>query len=236
MLIKEKVEQHSTLNPKLFDLQSELLHPKVLAQIKKIVIEFLKNLSENNIKIFIKDILLIGSNCAYNYTDSSDIDIHIIADTSKLKCPDNLYSLLYSAYRTIFKSKYNIKLYDIPVEMYVETEDSTRVSNGEYSILNNKWNKKPTKETAIITDKLIKAVTLKTGELILDTTKVLEENNLDKITKQIELIYDLRKNSIGTDGEYSLDNLVFKELRNAGLLDKLKDKKNELKADNLSLK
>jgi hypothetical protein len=51
----------------------------------------------------------------------------------------------------------------------------------------------------------------------------------------LEDIYDkLRKKGVAK-GEYSTENLAFKELRNKGYLDKLKDYKNELTSKRLSL-
>ena len=51
----------------------------------------------------------------------------------------------------------------------------------------------------------------------------------------LEDIYEkLRKKGI-TKGEYTLENLAFKELRNKGYLDKLKEYKNELISKRLSL-
>jgi hypothetical protein len=38
------------------------------------------------------------------------------------------------------------------------------------------------------------------------------------------------------DGEFGLGNLVFKELRNQGLIQKLKDLKTKIEEDELSLK
>lgn len=51
---------------------------------------------------------------------------------------------------------------------------------------------------------------------------------LDEINKFIDDIYLLRKTSIMTDGEYGKGNMVFKEIRNNGYLDKLKELKVKL--------
>lgn len=51
---------------------------------------------------------------------------------------------------------------------------------------------------------------------------------LDKVDEFINDIYLLRKSSIMTDGEYGKGNLVFKEIRNNGYLDKLKELKVKL--------
>ena len=64
----------------------------------------------------------------------------------------------------------------------------------------------------------------------------LEDNpKIKDIEDFIEDIYDLRKSSIANEGEYSLGNLVFKELRSRGYLDKLKELKSQLKSRELSL-
>lgn len=120
--LNEKAEKHNTLNPKLFDENNQLkseVHDKIL----EIVDEFKKGLEEDGVKINIKDIIIVGSNASYNYNDQSDVDVHIRVDTKSLDCPDNLYPLLYSAYRSIFNKKFDIDFYGIPVELYVETID-----------------------------------------------------------------------------------------------------------------
>lgn len=62
-----------------------------------------------------------------------------------------------------------------------------------------------------------------------------DSDNIEEIENFIEDIYDLRKTSIANEGEYSLGNLVFKEMRNRGYLDNLKDLKNKIKTKELSL-
>lgn len=68
--------------------------------------------------------------------------------------------------------------------------------------------------------------------------ELLTESKEDKselISNFIEDLYDLRKDSIATEGEYGIGNLVFKEFRNLGYLDNLKDLKNEERSKELSL-
>ena len=117
----EDIEKHEELNPKLWD-ESGNLKPEVREKILEIAKEFTDGLKEDGIKFDLKDIRLVGSNCSYNYTDKSDLDVHLIMDTDSLECPDDLYPLLYSAYRSLFNGKLDIDFYGIPVELYVETE------------------------------------------------------------------------------------------------------------------
>ena len=158
--ITEKAEKHDTLNPKLWD-EGNNLKPEVREKILEIVKEFTDGLEDDEIKFKVKDIVLVGSNCSYNYNDKSDLDIHIRMDTKSLECPDDLYPLLYSAYRSLFNNKLDIDFYGIPVEIYVETDDTEQMSdeplgearaqsalksNGIFSVLNNKWIKEPVAE------------------------------------------------------------------------------------------
>lgn len=139
-MLNEKIEKHDTLNQKLFD--GDKLKDDVKESIIKIVNTFISELSNDGVSFKLKDILLIGSNVSYNYTEDSDLDIHLIADSSSLDCNPEIYTLLYSAYRSIFNNNYDISIKGIPVEIYVELDETKSNSNGVYSI-NNGWIKVP---------------------------------------------------------------------------------------------
>jgi predicted nucleotidyltransferase len=236
--LHEAVEKHDKLNSKLFT-KEELLKDKVRDKMLEIVDEFLADLKEQDIKIKVDDILLIGSNASYNYTKDSDIDLHILANAKAAKYDADVATALYSAYRSLFNKNLDIELYDIPVEIFVETENSPRVSNGVYSVKKNKWVKKPVEEDIPEYNKealaeLINKWEAKCKELIEDI-KAAKLEDEKRIVKLLEDIYDkLRKKGIAK-GEYSVENLAFKELRNKGYLDQLKDFRNELVSKRLSL-
>lgn len=234
----EAVEKHTTLNSKLFT-KDELLKETVRKKILEIVDEFLADLKEQDIKIKVTDVLLIGSNASYNYTKDSDIDLHILADTRATNYSKEVGQALYSAYRSLFNKQLEISIYDIPLELFVETEDSPRVSNGVYSVKKDRWLKKPVKEDIPDYDNaalnmLVKKWEEKCVTLIKDIKADKLENEY-KVIKLLEDIYDkLRKKGI-SKGEYSIENLAFKELRNKGYLDQLKQFKYELVSKRLSL-
>ena len=125
--VLEKVEKHDILNPKLWD-ENNQLKPEVREAILQIVKDFTDGLENDGIKFKVKDIVLVGSNCSYNYNEKSDLDIHIRMDTDSLECPDNLYPLLYGAYRALYNNKMDIDFYGIPVEIYIETDDTQQLS------------------------------------------------------------------------------------------------------------
>lgn len=236
--LTEAVEKHNTLNSKLFT-KDEMLKDKVRDKMLEIVDEFLADLKEQDIKIKVDDILFIGSNASYNYTKDSDIDLHILANAKAANYETDVAEALYSAYRSLFNKNLDITLYDIPLEIFVETEDSARVSNGVYSVKKNKWVKKPVIEEipeydTKALDELIDKWETKCRELI-DDIKADKLDNEKKVVTLLEDVYEkLRKKGIAK-GEYSIENLAFKELRNKGYLDQLKDYRNGLVSKRLSL-
>jgi len=228
--LNEEVEIHDTLNPLIWN-DDNTLKPEVAKKAKEVAQIFVDILTENGIKIKVKDIHIVGSNANYNYNESSDIDIHLIADDS-FDCSEKHLPLLYSAYKTLFNKKYDISFKGINVEVYVETGTSS-VSGGVYSLKYDKWLKEPNKNDIPEIDQ--EAV----GQGLNEWTKKYEEitasPTIEEIDKFIDDIYNLRINSIANEGEFSTGNLIFKEVRRNGILDDLKELKAELESKEMSL-
>ena len=237
--MNEAIEKHNELNQKLFD--GNRLKPEVREKAEEIINEFLKILAEDEVKLIVRDVILTGSNASYNYTKDSDIDLHIIAETKSFEESADVYAKLYRAYGRIFGNKFEISFYGIPVEIYVETESNPVVSNGIYSVMFDKWIKEP---SAIAIPEIDQKAINKAAKPWIDEAKALikevDDNVADgeeKIDDYITRIYELRQKGIysAAGNEYSTENLIFKEVRNAGLLDKLKKLKNVLISKKLSL-
>lgn len=229
MILNEKFEVHDTLNPKLWSTDNKLLDD-VKLRIVEIIEQFVSTTCEE-VPLNIVDVRLVGSQCNYNYTQYSDLDIHIVTNFELLPASDTILQALYNALKTKFNNDYNITIKGIDVELYVEDIKSTAVSNGIYSIYQDKWIKFPKKLDDIpqidISDKVTKCSTY--------INKILNSDNSDSITDTINDIYMIRKNSLDRDGEYGEGNLLFKEIRNLGLLDALKDKYKEVRSKELTL-
>lgn len=61
------------------------------------------------------------------------------------------------------------------------------------------------------------------------------DNKIAQIEDFVNALYKLRQDSIVNEGEYGLGNLVFKEMRNLGYLDNIKDIKTKIEDKDLSL-
>lgn len=214
------------LNPKIWE--DKKLREDVRETIIDIVSEFMDNLI---IPVEILDVRVVGSNASYNYTEHSDLDVHIISNLELVGSPTEIVQALYNSERSNFNRTHNIKIKGIEVELYVEDVNSAVTSNGIYSVIDDVWIKEPQiiKERSVIIDKN------ELQGLVNSVQSVLDDGDSDDIKDCINMLYLMRKDSIATDGEYGVGNLLFKEIRNRGLLSALKDKYNEMISDELTL-
>ena len=213
-------QNKTELNPKVFDGDS--IKKKLREVLLKVAKQFYKEL---DIKASIEDITLTGSSANYNWTPTSDIDLHIVVDFKKFKDAEMARSY-FTAAKDIFGDRYNLKYGSNPVEVYVQDINEPHHSTGVYSLQSDKWIKKPSKEKIEISDKEIKAKADPIAASIdkVDPTKSGSVAKLDKIKDKLK---QLRQSGLDKDGEYSIENLAFKHLRNTGYLEKLSDKKIE---------
>ena len=84
-LNEEKMRFHDELNPSIWE--GNKLKDKVAMKLMEIASNFVAYLDVEGFSI--EDIIITGSMANYNYTEQSDIDLHIICDYSKLptNCP-----------------------------------------------------------------------------------------------------------------------------------------------------
>lgn len=215
MRIIEKFELHNELNPKIWE--DNKLRKEVYDKLVEIIDQFILELHQNDIPIKVIDARIVGSNASFNYTDKSDIDVHLIANFKDSSCDLNVLSLLYNYFKSNFNDKYDLSIHGLPVEMYIEDMNSSAISNGIYSIYKDEWISfpKPIEIPDIdITDNF-KPFEDKYNEIV-------KSPNAEKAEDLIDELYLLRKDSLSVDGEYGIGNLIFKEFRDKGYLDNLK--------------
>lgn len=224
----EEFQVHETLNPKLWDTKSQQLLPEVRSKLVEIVSAF-EDYTEAPIEII--DAQLCGSNASFNYTATSDLDLHVIANFESIDAPAELLQLIYNSTKASFNRDTDITIHGIEVELYVQDVRNTVHSNGIYSICDNKWVKEP---------KPIKSITKHNTEKEQQqwtehVKEVVSSQDYDVILDCINALYLMRTNSIAVDGEYGKGNQLFKDIRNAGLLKALKDALNDSLSKKLSL-
>lgn len=228
ILLNEEFEFNSHLNPSLFD--GDKLKEDVRNALLKIADTFVDDLKSNDIPLNVVDYWLLGSNAAYNYNEKSDIDIHIIVNNEGIECDKNILNLLYNYAKSSFNNNHDIKVKGHEVELYIEGIDSTAASNGIYSLKFDLWVKKP------YPPDLEFSFDPNSSEIYIELKNSLDSLETKEDLKDfIDGLYLIRKSSLAKDGELGEGNLIFKQLRNEGILDELKTRLNELEDQELTL-
>jgi len=211
------------LNPKLW--KNDQLKPEIKKQLLKIADVFKEFIG---IDLNVVDYTLTGSNANYTWTAYSDLDLHII-----VKGMPNLEQReLFNAKKALWSEEHNITIKGLPVECYVQGEEEPHHSTGVYSIVADQWLEKPKKVKPNLDDAAIKA---KKESLIHDIETVLLSKDITKLRAVKDKITKMRKAGLEKAGEWSTENVVFKVLRDMGLIDKMTQLIRELEDEELSL-
>ena len=219
------VHYHDTLNPLIWE--GTQLKTEVRYKLLAIAHHFAKFL--NVPKLNLRDITISGSNAAFGYSDSSDLDLHLVVDMPKDK-PE--LAELYTAKKNNYNFAHNIKVKGIDVELYVQDVQQPHHSAGIYSILNDKWLSKPKHQPPNIEDR---EVTSKARNYSAKINQAMRSNDLNTAKETMADIRRLRQAGLEAGGEYSVENLAFKLLRARGKIDKFVKYINKLESAALSL-
>lgn len=165
------------------------------------------------------DITLTGSVANYNYTEHSDVDLHVIYNLANVECDQELTRDYVLAKKSLWNDKHNIFIHGREVEVYVQDANEPHVSSGVYSVLRNTWVHRPTKQDIDVDEEIL-------GKKLHEYVELVKHNlnnntNLNYLKRLRKKISDMRKESLASGGQYSIGNLIFKDLRNKGYLDKL---------------
>ena len=211
------------LNPKIWE--GDTLNPEVAQKLKEIADAFQEFIG---IDLNVVDYTITGSNANYTWTNHSDLDLHIIV----AGLPSDEARELFNAKKALWGEQHNITVKGLPVECYVQGEDEPHHSTGVYSLVTNDWVSEPKKVKPKINDS---AVNAKKESAIHDIETAFLSNDLNKLRSVKEKITNMRRAGLERAGEWSVENLVFKILRNLGLIDKITEKIRELEDEELSL-
>lgn len=215
------------LNPIFFDNENkirEIIRDKLLVIAKKAF-------EDLEIKSEIIDITFTGSLANFTYNEDSDIDLHIILSFKDINKDQALVKRALDCNKFVWNLRHNITFAGHEVEIYFQDKEEIHSSTGVYSLLNNKWLVEPRILKGEINDELVnkklnsykqhihslereskKEITKNYAEKILNNSKKL----MSKLRKE-------RKNGLEEDGEISINNIVFKKLRQEGFIDMLTD-------------
>ena len=223
----ESFETRDTLEPRIWE--NNKLKPEIRQNLVKIVRDFIDGLP---VPVSIKDITLTGSLANYNWSNYSDVDLHVIVDFLEVDENRALVKSFFDNARMRWNDKHDIKVKGYDVEIYIEDSRESHKSSGVYSIIKDEWNKEPKRFQSSIDFSAArrKADDIEFQVNIIDNLVIAGKyrsalRNIERLKAKIR---NMRRAGLESpQQEFSVENITFKILRRNGILDLLGDLKTQ---------
>lgn len=223
--------QNATLNPEIWEPNMRLkddVHEALL----KLGYDFYK---QTQLAADIEDMYFLGSMANYNWSPTSDIDLHVLINFAQLSMPEEYARMFTKAISGRWNMEHEITVKGFKVEVYLQDVAEENKSTGVYSLIHDNWVTPPVKEHVEIDPALVQQKFDTWKRKIMDA---IEQENLPNMKATFELL--VKDRDVGLHGpggsEFSVENIVFKLLRNRGYIKKLKDTMNNFYDKKMSLK
>ena len=229
----DSFEVKDTLHPRFWNDEQQLdmhIRRALLVIAKDFIDEY--NLGE----YVIDDIIMTGSLANYNWNEEfSDVDLHIVMDTTQLSEDPSLAKSISDAMKNVWnKTHTDISVGGFPVELYIQDSHEPHKSSGVYSLLDGEWKTSPSldKLSGEIEEDEIQVKAAEYMNLIDEIEMMYNNNNIDpmqmyrRCAKLMDKIKSERASGLSNDddaSELTTGNLVFKALRRSGHIEKLID-------------
>ena len=178
-------------------------------------------------------IILTGSICNFNWSQYSDIDLHLIVDFDEIDEKTEFVKDYLDSKKNEWNNEHSgLQIMGYPVELYVQNLGEMPESNGIYDLEENDWVREPNPDDikSIGLNKFsIKEKAAKIMTIIDDMYDVLASTDDSHKIEQMgddasylwKKVKEMRKSSLEKNGESGSGNIVYKILRRTGYLDRL---------------
>lgn len=223
------------LNPDIwyYDGESYKMKPEIRISLLDIVKDYTDFI---DVELDVDDVTLTGSLSNFNWSEFSDVDLHILTD---FEDKDPLLKKYLDSRRIIWNSLRSVTTKGFDVEIYVQDNNEPHFASGVYSVLYNEWIVEPKQEEVSIDSKKILSKAKNWMSQIDKIENNSKRGNPEEVLKDIDRfkskIKKYRGSGLEDKGEYSYENLTFKFLRRNEYLKKLNDVRNSLIDKNLTL-
>jgi hypothetical protein len=219
-------EVQKSLNPKIWGSDGKL-NPDVKKQLLIIAEDFMDSLDIPWVEY--SDVIFTGSLANYNWSEFSDIDLHVLLNRASISDNSELVEEYLANKKKIWNDEHDIKIHGYDIECYAQDANEKHTSSGVYSIERDKWLVIPSKEKPRIDKNMVKR---KASDIMSKIDEIIDLNSKGKhqdVLTQNEILWDkikkMRQSGLDRAGEFSYENIVFKVLRRTGYLEKLNDVK-----------
>jgi hypothetical protein len=160
--------------------------------------------------------------------------VHLVVNPKYVPdCDPELIDDYFMDKKTLWELTHDVKIYGVQAEPYIERPGITRKkSQGVYSLLKNRFIQEPQKFDGELDERELEK---KTNNIKSKIERLIDSDNGVGLRAIMKKLKAARQASLDSYGEYGFENLVFKELRNSGYIDKIRDAMLQLNSRNLSL-
>jgi hypothetical protein len=220
------------LNPRVWGIadinSAPKIHPVLRNRLLVIAQDFYEALK---VEIPIEDIHLTGSLANYNWTKYSDFDVHVLFDFAKINEDTALVKKALDGQRFMWNQRHPVQILDHDVELYAQDISEPHIASGLYSLLKDEWITIPRftppsidpKDVSRRVEALQTEIEMLAKEIATSDFGLIQEPLISRVDWLKEKIMKARKDGLSERGEFSVENLTFKALRNSGHIEKLID-------------
>jgi hypothetical protein len=215
--VKLNIDYHKELNPDIW--LGTQMRDVVLNKLLRIAKEFFDFLEMPSLKVI--DVAMTGSMANYNWNKRSDIDLHLIVELDENACDMVDFRDIFDTKKALWAELHDITIFGHDVELYVQLTTEDHTSTGIYSLDLNEWIDKP-KHTAKGENVDLHSVKVKAAAIMTFIDKIIEKDGTITFAERVKKhIKAMRQSGLEKNGEFSIENLAFKTLRDNGYLEKL---------------
>jgi hypothetical protein len=215
------------LNQEIWD-ENGKIKPEISEKLLRIARDFYEGL---DLPAPVLNITLTGSMANYNWTNKSDLDLHIVIDYSDADDSAELVGKYLMEAKVNWNRSHEIMIKDHEVEVYVQNINEPHHSTGVYSLLDDEWILKPERAEFEVSEDAIKQKFDVLRETIKMIGKLQQEEKYEEAYGDSDRLKGklrkYRQSGLEHGGEFSVENLVFKALRNDGELETLSNLKRD---------
>ena len=215
------------LNREIWDANDKL-DEEIAEKLLKIAYDFYDKL---DLPAPILDITFTGSMANYNWTDKSDIDLHIVIDYGEVNEDIELVKNYLMEAKSNWNRNHEILIKGHEVEIYVQDANEPHHSTAVYSVLKDMWEIKPRRKSFEVSESAIKQKTDHFIHMIDQIDALKEDGKYEEVYGEAERLREklrnYRQSGLEEGGEYSVENLVFKYLRNSEEIERIYDLKKD---------
>lgn len=224
------------LNPDIWLMDDEgyKMRPEIRDSLLKIVEDYEEFV---DIDLDIEDIILTGSLSNFNWSEFSDVDLHILIDFEDPS--ESIEKKYLDSRRIIWNSLRDVNVKGFESEIYVQDSKEQHFASGMYSVMYNDWVVEPEEKEVVLDSHKILSKSKQWMDMIDQIEDNMERTSPNELMQTVD---DLKRRlkkyrgaGLANKGEYSYENLTFKFLRRNGYIGKLMGLKNKLIDKSLTL-